>query len=169
VTSSGAAASIRQAMPRRIGLDIRKVPQAIVEAVETDARERDLSRNEAITRVLSLRYGVPWESTGRKYSEADGTTDHWQLRLPVTLHGAIRAHADALPGGTGPGVVLYALSDHYGLEPQSPRKRIARLSPAIIREARRRKDSGESVRSIARDLHVNRNSLNKALREELAA
>jgi hypothetical protein len=156
-------------MSARVGIDVRKVPEAIRERVEAEAAAAGISRNEVVVRVLSARYGVPYEATRYPYTEGDGDSDHWLLRVPRMLREVIRAHAESV-NGTQPGVVLYALADHYGLPAQSPRKRgVSRLSPAIVREARRRNQAGESIRALAREYGVKRETLTAAIRQEEVA
>jgi len=154
-------------MTTRVGIDVRKVPADIRQRVDAEAAVEGVSRNDVIVRVLSGRYGVPYEATGYPYTPDGGDSDQWGLRVPVMLRDVIRAHA-ATVGGTQPGVILLALAQHYGLPAQSPRKRGSRsLSPAVIREAQRRHyDGGESIRSLAREYGVKRETLTAAIRRE---
>lgn len=165
-------ASIRSAMTERVGIDIRKVPTAIRERVDAETRAEDISRNDLVVRILSARYGVPYEPSGYGKPKKDETgTDQWLIRVPRALFVEVQEHAKRV--GTQPGVVLLALEQHYGLPPSSPRKRGARrLSPAIVREAQRRHAAGESIRSLAREYRVSRETLKDAMnatRQEVAA
>jgi len=156
-------------MTTRVGIDVRKVPADIRQRVDAEAAVEGISRNDVIVRVLSARYGVPYQPTGYPYTPDGGDSDQWGLRVPVMLREVIRAHA-ATVGGTQPGVILLALADHYGLAVQSPRKRgVRRLSPVVVREARRRNAAGESIRSLAKEYRVSRNALAEAINEEVAA
>jgi hypothetical protein len=158
-------------MTPRVGIDVRKVPADIRQRVDAEAAVEGVSRNDVIVRVLSARYGVPYEPTGYPYTPDGGDSAQWGLRVPVMLREVIRAHALSV-GGTQPGVILLALADHYGLPVQSPRKRGSRsLSPAIVREAQRRNQAGESIRSLAREYGVKRETLTAAMNrhEEAAA
>lgn len=153
-------------MTSRVGIDVRKVPADIRQRVDAEAAVEGISRNDVIVRVLSARYGVPYEPTGYPYTPDGGDSDQWGLRVPVMLREVIRAHA-ATVDGTQPGVILLALADHYGLAPQSPRKRgVRRLSPAVVREACRRNQAGESIRSLAKEYRVTRETLSAAMRGE---
>lgn len=166
---AGLPASIHGAMTSRVGIDVRKVPEAIRQRVDAEAQLDGISRNDVIVRVLSGRYGVPYEPTGYPYNADGGDSAQWGLRVPRVLRDVIRAHAETV-GGTQPGVILLALADHYGLPAQSPRKRgVRRLSPAVVREAKRRNQAGESIRSLAREYGVKRETLSAAMREEKAA
>lgn len=145
---------------------MRHVPDDIREAVETDAERQGTSRNAVIVGILCEWAGLVYEQPSYRYTEAKGS-DQWGLRVPVALRNVIRAHAQSIKGATQPGVVMRVLADHYGLPERSLRKRGARrLDPEEITEARRRHTAGESVRSLAKELGVRRETLNAAIQEE---
>lgn len=152
-------------MSKLVGIDVRDVPSAVLAAVDADARDRDVSLNDVIGEILSRRYGLAWKASEYPYSGTTGS-DQWLIRVPSALRDAIRGHADGA-GLTMRGCVLLALTDHYGLEPTSPRKRSAHsIDPEIIREARELHDDGkgESLRALSRRYGIKRETLTKAIR-----
>jgi len=106
-----------------VGFWLGDPPSAVREAVEADARARDVSLNDAVGEILARRYGLEWDSSGYPFSGTTGEAKDWGLRMPVALRDVIKAHAKALEGGTMRGCILLALSAHYDLPAQSPRKR----------------------------------------------
>lgn len=147
-----------------VDLNVKDVPAAVRKAVEEDARERDVSVNDVQGEILARRYGLAWEPSGYPYSGTSGS-DQWVIRIPRALRDAIKGHAEGAKL-TQRGCVLLALSDHYGMEPVSPRKRSRyQLDPQVVREARRLHDEeGISFRELSRKFGIRRDTLTKAIR-----
>lgn len=148
---------------RDAGMDIRDVPAAVREAVARDIAERDRSLNDAVGEILATRYGLPWESSGYPHTGASADSDQWLLRVPERLRDVIRQHAEST-GNTQRGLVILALELHYGLQPTSARKRGKRIDPSVVAQARARHATGESLRSLAREFGVKRETLAKEIR-----
>lgn len=144
-------------------LDIRNVPDEILQAAVEDARARNVTVNAAVVAILADRYAVRYDSPPYPFVGVGGS-NHWNLRMPAVLADAIRAHAKAT-GATITGIVLRALAAEYGLPmmPTTPRKP-PRLSADQIEEIRRRNSDGESIRSLATTFGVTRKTLTRALR-----
>lgn len=121
---------------RRYGYDamsdvsvwIGDVPLAIREAVEADAGNRNTSVTNVIVGVLAERYGVEWKPSGYPSTSTSGEATTWVVRMPTALREVLRSHAKSVKG-TITGCVLLALSQHYGLPAESPRKRRPRRLP----------------------------------------
>lgn len=149
---------------RDVGIDVRDVPAAVRQAVEDDARARDVSLNDAAGQVLATRYGLAWVTRGYPYSGTSGEANQWLLRVPKQMRDVIRQHAEA-SGNTMRGVILLALELHYGLPPTSARKRGGKqLDPQVVAQVRARNAAGESIRSLAREFGIKRETLAKAIR-----
>lgn len=147
-----------------VAIDIRDVPAGLVAAVDRDASERNTSVSDRITTILCSRYGLAYEPNGYPYT-AGGTSDHWNLRIPERLRDALRGHAKAV-GGTMTGCALLAISAHYGLPAESPRKRVEPLLPGgELSEVKQRHRAGESLRSLSLEYGVTRKALTRAIRE----
>jgi len=147
-----------------VGILVTEVPASIRAAVEADAQERNLSVNAVVVGVLASRYGVAHDATGYPYTETNGSDD-WLVRMSPDLREAVRSHARALIGGSQRGCVLLALSEHYGLTPESPRRRRdPAIDPDIVSAVRKRNEAGESLRSLAREYGVHRETLTRAVR-----
>jgi hypothetical protein len=156
-------------MKEQVGLLIEDVPAAVRDAVERDAQQRDMSRNDVVCEILSRQFRVRFTPTGYPYRDSEGATD-WNIRVPVELREAIRRYAE---GNSRPGrrlglrgVTISTLELHYDLPVTSPRKRpsVPPLDPDIVREARARAEAGESVRSLSRRYGIPRASLAKAIK-----
>lgn len=143
-------------------VDIRNVPDAIVLAVDADARQRGVSRNDVIAETVAQRYGLDWKPSGYPYLEAD-LSDHWNLRLTATMRDALKAHARAI-GGTMTGCVLLALGSRYGIRVAPPRRRGKTMDPRVVADARDRHANGESLRKLAAEYRVGRRQLTAAIR-----
>jgi hypothetical protein len=156
-------------MSERVGLLIEDVPTAVMDAVKRDAAEHDMSRNDVVCEILATRFRVPWSPTG--YSSKWEGTDEWNLRLTPELQKAISRYAkeNSSPGRriTQRGVVITTLQLHYDLPVSSPRRRPSRppLDPDLVREARARKEAGESIRSLSRRYGIKRETIAKAISE----
>ncbi len=146
-----------------VGIQVTEVPAAILDAVERDARKRNLSVNGIVVSILAQRYGVDYEAS-YPYTDTAGSAE-WVVRMPEELRARIRTHARSLVSGSQRGVILLALAKHYGLEAESPRRRREPAIPeGIVEAARTRNRAGESIRSLAREYGVHRETLTRAVR-----
>lgn len=147
------------------GIDIRDVPAAVREAVGRDIIERDRSLNDAVGEILARRFMIPWTSSGYPHTGASAESDQWLLRVPSELRDTIRDLARRT-GYTQRGLILNTLEQHYGLPPSSPRKRVKRIDPTIVAQARERhaNGTGESIRSLAREFGVKKETLAREIR-----
>ncbi len=147
---------------------IEDVPEALRAAVEADAAERDVNRNDVICEVLADRFRVRHEPSGYPYRPGEAT--QWNLRMPAELRDAIRDHAKAATTEhrkiSQRGLVIATLQAKYDLPVDSPRRRPSQeqLPPDLVREARARYESGESFRALSRRYGVRRETLAKAIR-----
>lgn len=148
-----------------VGINIRDVPEPLREAVEADARERNLSVNDVQGEVLASYYAVPWTHGGRRKNEyAYSGVDQWVIRVPASLKALVRQHAEA-SGNTMRGIVLLILTRHYGLPPEDTHRRGGRvLDPDLVSELRSRHQAGESIRSLHRATGIKREILTRAIR-----
>ena len=148
-------------------INIRDVPEALRDAVEHDARERNLSVNDVQGEVLADYYAVPWTHAGRRKNEYAYTgVDQWVIRLPLSLKELIRQHARA-SGNTMRGIVLLILARHYGLapDPEGTGRRGGRvIDPEQLADLRARYEAGESIRSLHRATGIKREILTRAIR-----
>lgn len=151
-------------MQRQVGVLIEDVPASVREAVEADAAERDINRNDVVGQILAGRFRMEWEPSGYPYREAEGSTQ-WNVRMTEAMRDALKRHARER-GLTQRGLVILILQLHYDLPTSSARRRPSHppLSPDLIREARARHDAGESLRSLERRYGVKRETLAKAIR-----
>lgn len=152
---------IQEVEPKLILAD---VPEAIRAAVAAEASDRDVSINAVVVGVLANRYGVEYEPPSRsRFTGSESSV--WVLRVPEVIRDLVRSHAKSLPRGSQRGVVLLALATHYDLPTQSPTRRIEpSVDAEVLAEARARHRAGESLRSLARELGINRDTLTKAVR-----
>ena len=150
---------------RDAALHLVNVPADVREAVLTDARERDVSVNDAVGEILANHYGLGWETSGYRFTESN--SDQWFLRMPSVLKHTIAAHADSIRGKQT-GVVLHILAAHYGLDSPTTGVRRPEAEPRFTREQliewRSRVQDGESIRAIEREHGLPRMTLNRALR-----
>lgn len=148
-------------MPETSAINVKDVPDDVYDAVVGMARERGISIADEIGQSIAAHYGVAWESSGYPFTEPAGATQ-WVIRLPHRLKALVAEHART-SGNTQRGIVLMILARANGLDVQSARSRRA-LTEEQVRDARRRHEAGESIRSLARELHVKRQTLSRALR-----
>lgn len=158
----------------RVQMNVQDVPTAVRDAVENDARERDVSVNDVQGEILAGYYDMAWESSGYPFPKGPDLksgSDQWVIRMPAKLKGMLRDHARTA-GIPAQVLILRIIERHYGLNITPARKRSYQLTnwdPELIREARERHAGGESIRSISRDLprhsgrSVHRKTLTKAL------
>src|SRR5262245_27399676 len=147
-----------------VAVQVSDVPREIARAVEQDAEKRNLSVNGIVCAILAQRYGVEYESTYPYTGQLSGSAE-WVIRMPAELRERIRLHARSLVLGSQRGVILLALAKHYGLEAESPRRRLEPAIPEdIVTAARARNRAGESLRSLATEYGVHRETLTRAVR-----
>ena len=148
--------------PQRL---IKRIPPALAEAIEADAREHNWNRNDTVCRILSRRFKVPFEPTGYPYRATKGLASEINLRMSPELYEAlaVESRKRGLPAR---GLIVSTLQIHYDLPTDSPRRQThyPSLSEDMLREARARYEAGESLRSLSRRYAVNRETLTKALR-----
>ena len=150
-------------MTRPSGVVVEDVPTAVIEAVEREARERDISRRDVVGQIIADQFRQPWEMSGYPFREADGSTT-WNVPMTDTLKTRLHEHARER-GLTQRGTIILILQLHYGLPTSSARRRPSHppLSPDLIREARDRNDAGESFRSLETRFGVKRETLARAV------
>jgi HicB family. len=96
-----------------------ELPADLRKELEDDARMRDLTLNDAATRVLSQHFGIEWSSSGRGFRE---TSERFKLRVSEELHRELRVQAaDRMQ--TIRGITLNTLSTHYQTEIVEPNRR----------------------------------------------
>lgn len=144
---------------------IEDFPAALAEAVERDAVERDLNRNDVVCDILSRRFHVPFKPSGYPLTTSAGFSTNRNIRLSVELRDAIRDEARSR-GLSQRGLIVSTLQIHYDLPTDSPRRRrnYPSLEPDLIQEARARYEAGESMRSLSRRFEVNRETLTRAVK-----
>jgi hypothetical protein len=150
-------------MSDRAQVNVRDIPRTVIAAVRRDAKKRNLSVNNVVGEILAQRFGQTWDSSGYGFTDS-GEADQWVLRLPIELRDAIKA--EARDGATMTGVILVAVSEHYKLKVSPPTKRGGKtLDPKIVQAAAlRHYQKGESIRSLAREYGIKRETLTKAIR-----
>lgn len=142
-------------------VDIRNVPEDIRAAVDADARERGMSVADRVLEILGDRYGLTVQLSGRPYVGTSGS-NHWNVRMPPALYERVKAHATG--GRSMVGCVLSAVAAEQGI-PFSPTRRNPRaLGPTVIHDLKVRHRNGESIRSLAREVGVKRETLSRAIR-----
>ena len=96
------------------------MPAELYSALETDAREHDITMNDAAGRMLAKRYELVWADTGASFSRV--SAEPFRLRVPEDIW--LKARLESISrGGTLRGVVLDALHQHYGLGESDVRRR----------------------------------------------
>jgi predicted HicB family RNase H-like nuclease len=102
------------------------IPEEIRLAVVADAKEQNVSLNEAVVKVLADRFKVRVKPTGAPFT--DGEAERLSIRAGPKLHQKIALEA-AKRSGTLRGIVLEALALHYDLDVppigRRPRKKAA--------------------------------------------
>ncbi len=143
---------------------IEDFPPALAEAVERDAIERDLNRNDVVVEILARRYHAPFVPSGYPLRKAPQSTNR-NIRLSAELRDAIRTEA-IRKGLSQRGLIVSTLQIHYDLPTDSPRRRrnYPSLEPDMVQEARARYEAGESMRSLSRRFEVNRETLTRAVK-----
>lgn len=98
----------------------------IRDALVADAREQNISINEAAVKILAEHYEVAYAPSGVPFV-AERQSRNLAIRGGATLHR--RIHVDAAKrSGTLRGVVLERLALHYGLEPEPIGRRPRRIT-----------------------------------------
>lgn len=95
------------------------LPSDVRDALDQEAREKDITLNDLATKILSEHFEIEFVSSGRQYRPMAG---QFKLRVPEHLHWKIRMSA-ALAGHTIRGTALKTIADHYGLEAITPTRR----------------------------------------------
>ncbi len=95
------------------------LPADLRRELEDDARMRDLTMNDAATRILSEQFGIEWQPSGRGFRT---TSERFKLRVGEDLHRELRIQA-AERMQTIRGTTLNALSTHYQTEIVEPHRR----------------------------------------------
>lgn len=144
-------------------IDIRNVPDDIVRAVNADAEDQNRSVADTVLAILGETYDFPVELSGYPYLGTAGS-NHWNIRVPVGLRDAIKAHAKQL-GGTILGTTLLAVAQAYDIPYSAQRRTPSRLTPMMVADLRRRNRNGESIRTLAREVGVKRETLSRAIRD----
>jgi len=90
------------------------MPDEIREALVADAKEQNISINDAAVKILAKRFRVRFVSTGASY--ADGTAKNLAVRAGESLHRKIDIER-AKRSGTLRGIVLETLALHFNLTP----------------------------------------------------
>lgn len=101
---------------------MKDVPAPLSAALVRDARERDVSLNEAAVEPLARKYGVGRVPSDACFVEPDDDPGVLKLRVPGDLRYALRRRA-AASDSTIRGLVLQALAQHLGLPAESPKRR----------------------------------------------
>lgn len=142
-------------------IDIRKVPENIRAAANQDAQDRDMSLSDRVLQILGERFACSAELSGYPYVGTSGS-NQWNIRMPDELHARIKAHATS--GRSMAAIVLAAVAHEYGI-PFSPQRRSPRgLGPSAVADLKRRHEQGESIRSLAREQGVKRETLSRLIR-----
>lgn len=90
--------------------------------IDADARERNVTFQEAVVSALAKRFGVRRTASVRSYvDEPRGTTIH--VKVPDDLRAKMRDATWRTSGGTLRSTILNALAKHYGLPAVSTDRR----------------------------------------------
>ncbi len=96
-------------------------PPELVARIDADARERNVTFQEAVVSALAKRFKVRRTASVRSYVDTpQGTTIH--VKVSVDLRTQLRLQA-AERNGTLRGVILDELAKHYGLPAVSTDRR----------------------------------------------
>lgn len=96
------------------------LPADLQEALEADARENDVTVNDAAGRAIAKRFDVTWIDTGSSFRPVSFTP--FRLRVPEEFW--FKARLEAITrGGTLRGIILDVLNQHYGLGASDVRRR----------------------------------------------
>lgn len=100
----------------RKDLLVYDVPPEIKAALVADAKEQDVSINEAAVKILATEYKVKHSPSGMPFTADEGGRN-LSIRGGAKLHRKIDIDRARRGGATLRGVVLERLALHYGLEP----------------------------------------------------
>lgn len=90
---------------------VEDVPARVLTALTADQPARSI--NDICSEILSARYGIPYQPSGRKRRGLDHE-GALILKLPEPVWAEMKY--EAAPYGTLKDVAIRALSEHYGLE-----------------------------------------------------
>lgn len=96
------------------------LPQDLRDELEADAQMRDLTLNDAATRILAEKFGVEWHPSGRAYKPS--SAEKFKLRVANELHRELRLRA-ANELQTIRGITLHILTTHYNTNIIEPTRR----------------------------------------------
>ena len=107
--------------PYRKRVTLEDVPADLVKALNAEHKRSKHSINDIVCNTLAERYALPY---GRVVAHRFRPLNHPRviLNVPDDIWRAVRRHAFESEG-TQRGVILYALSQHYGLPPVHMGKR----------------------------------------------
>jgi hypothetical protein len=100
------------------------VPTAVWEALQADAEQRDVSRNEAAVSILAAKYGVTREPSQVRFRSRGELNPERPLQIvvPTKLRTKLRREAFRREA-TIRGLVIEALAEHYDIPFDSPQRR----------------------------------------------
>lgn len=101
-----------------------ELPPDLRKELTEDARVRNLTMNDAATRILCEHFGVEWKPSNRSFREAP---KRFKLRVSEDLHRELRVHA-ANKLQTIRGVTLNVLTTHYNTDIIEPTRRARRVA-----------------------------------------
>lgn len=102
---------------------VPQVPAELWHAIQADAQQQNLSRNEVAVAALAARYGVDREPSPIRFRNGEvNVARPLQLTVPARLRSKLRRAADTR-NATISGLVREALAEHYGLPPQPVTRR----------------------------------------------
>jgi hypothetical protein len=102
-------------------LGIEAVPDDIQQALTKDVSRTRRSIQDTVVGILCQRYDVP-HTRSKRPLQSQEAGDRLNLKIPEELWLKIRVHA-AQTGATARGVILYAVAQHYKLNPVLPTRR----------------------------------------------
>ena len=133
-------------------------------AIGKDQRNQQqnfMSLSDRVLQILGERFAVAVDLSGYPYVGTAGS-NQWNIRVPDELHARIKAHATG--GRSMAAIVLSAVAHEYDI-PFSPQRRSPRsLGPSAVADLRRRNDAGESIRKLAAEVGVKRETLSRLIR-----
>lgn len=100
------------------------VPMDLRIALETDAREQNISMNDAAVKILSEKYRTRRQAPRSEYR---ASAPRLRLKVPEGLHRKLHLEA-ARRHATVRGLALSTLAEHYGTTYIDPRRKPRRTS-----------------------------------------
>jgi hypothetical protein len=101
-----------------------ELPSDLRKELMDDANMRDLTMNDAATRILCEHFVVEWKPSNRGFREAP---ERFKLRVSEDLHRELRVYA-ASNLQTIRGVTLNILTTHYHTDIIEPTRRARRVA-----------------------------------------